>query len=131
MATGDERSINADDVHGTGLQPAQRLITMLIDKLKDFNTFLGELIDNFENTPVHTVIDEGFDGNIVDDKTKKIIENRASPPRHRDDYYVRGLVKTEEEEAAETEQEAEDSGPEGPANENLKKTITKSSRRRY
>ena len=46
---------------------------MLIEKLKDFNTFLGELIDNFENTPVHTVIDEGFDGNIVDDKTKKII----------------------------------------------------------
>ena len=129
MATGDERSINADDVHGTGLQPAQRLITMLIEKLKDFNTFLGELIDNFENTPVHTVIDEGFDGNIVDDKTKKIIENRASPPRHRDD--VKGLVKTEEEEAAETEQEAEDSGPEGPANENLKTTVTKSSRRRY
>ena len=55
------------------MQPAQRLITMLIEKLKDFNTFLGELIDNFENTPVHTVIDEGFDGNIVDDKTKKII----------------------------------------------------------
>ena len=129
MATGDERSINAYDVHRKGMQPAQRLITMLIEKLKDFNTFLGELIDNFENTPVHTVIDEGFDGNIVDDKTKKIIENRASPPRHRDD--VKDMVKTDKEEAAETEQEAADSGPEGPANENLKKTITKFSRRRY